>query len=305
MKKILVIGDIMLDRYIRGSVLRISPEAPVPVVDVEKYESRLGGAANVAANIATLGGKVDVVGMMGKDRPGIKLLGMLNDLGVRTRGILLADSITTTVKTRVTAQHQHIVRFDNKGTVDTGPAYRHMKSFIESHIKDYSVVVVSDYNKGVVTQGLIDIIKLHISDDAWLIGDPSKDQPQLMSGFNLITPNMVEAAQIAGTSIVTPVDTIAANIIKKLPVHGVLVTMGPDGMYLDSRDGYQWEKKYLKAEAQEVFDVTGAGDTVIATIAYYLAGGSDIREACFMANKAAGIAVGKLETATVTQEDLI
>jgi len=303
-KKILVIGDIILDKYIRGSVVRISPEAPVPIVDVEKKESRLGGAANVAANIATLGGKVDLVGVIGKGRAGANLLDLLDDLGVGRAGVLQA-AIPTTVKTRVTANHQHIVRYDNKGAEPDGPAHRFIQSFIENHVHEYGVVVVSDYNKGIVSNGIIDEILKNIDDDAWLIGDPSQHKAHLMKGFNLITPNMNEACTITGISpgILEP-EKIAQRVLAQIGVFGCLVTMGAGGMYLDSRNGANGLRKHYESQAREVYDVTGAGDTVLATIAHYLAESDDLDEACHQANKAAGVVVGKLGTATVTEEEL-
>ncbi len=304
---ILVIGDIIIDHFIWGSVSRISPEAPVPVVNVTGENLLLGGAANVLNNIYALGGKATICGLIGQDIMGDHLLGLLKNLGSPTNGIVRSANRPTTKKTRIIAQHQQVVRFDREKAGELQQEnFDNLLSFIDKNISSFQAVIISDYNKGIISAKLMASLmaKLKSRPDIPVIVDPKPKNIERFSGATLLTPNSHEAELMSGVEISDEASlTKAAQIIQdKLKVEALLITRGEAGMALFE----QGQKPFLiPTVAKEVFDVTGAGDTVIASLSLARAAGLSFEEAAMVANQAAGIVVGKLGTATTSQEEII
>ncbi len=302
--KVLVVGDLMLDEFVWGRVSRISPEAPVPVVWVQSESFMPGGAANVANNLRALGGQVTVVGVVGKDRWGDVLVSELRSRSINTDGVL-AVSRPTTVKTRVIAHHQQVVRVDReqREPLPVATADRLIGTMREA-IKRVDAVVIEDYGKGVITRALLEaIIPLARKQRKIITVDPKEEHFDLYQRVTALTPNRVEAGEAVGRELEshTDVQRAAEEILARLHCEGVLVTLGEDGMWLFEQGGRQVR---IPTVAQEVFDVAGAGDTVIATFTLALASGASMEQAARMANQAAGIVVGKLGVAVVTQQEL-
>ena len=296
--RILVVGDVMLDRYWFGEVDRISPEAPVPVVRVAKREDRLGGAANVARNIVALGAQATLMGLVGNDEAGEKIAVLLNEARIGCR--LVADAtMHTTLKMRVLGRQQQLLRVDfeelpNDGGLDllmhdVGPA-----------IPDYDVVVLSDYAKG--TLGRVqDVIKLCRSHGVPVLVDPKGHDYLRYTGATIITPNRQEMAQAVGAwKDEADLELRAQRLREHLELEAILITRSEQGMTLFTETG----RHHIDAQAQEVFDVSGAGDTVLATLAVTRAAGLDWESAVCWANRAGGIVVGKLGTSVVTAGEL-
>lgn len=305
--RILVIGDLIIDHFIWGTVSRISPEAPVPVVNVTRENLLLGGAANVLNNIYALGGKGEMCGAIGRDTMGDHLLELLQALGSATAGIVKSADRPTTKKTRVIAQHQQVVRFDREKSGPLPPEVREkFSAYLDQHLAGFQAVIVSDYNKGVVSAELMAMLmaKLKSRQDIPVIVDPKPHHLERFTGATILTPNLHEAEKMAGMNIVSAADlSEAARLIKKqLGCAALLITRGEAGMALFEGE---LPPLLIPTTAQEVYDVTGAGDTVIATLALGLAAGLSFSEAAILANRAAGIVVGKLGTATVTPEELL
>jgi D-glycero-beta-D-manno-heptose-7-phosphate kinase len=310
-KKILVVGDIIVDHFVWGSVSRISPEAPVPVVNVTKEEFLLGGGANVLHNIYSLGGEAVLCGIIGDDDMGERLKNLLQDLGASTEG-LVKGKRPTTVKTRVVAQGQQVVRFDREQTgVPSRETIASMTAFLEQNITDFDAIIISDYYKGVIGQTLMKqlldrVEELAKSGDRKIpvVVDPKPSQPERFYGASLITPNHMEAEKMSGMSITTTADLreAAALLLEKTGCEAVLITRGEAGMALLEKGK---ELLAIPTNAQAVFDVTGAGDTVIATLALGLAADAPYSDAAALANIAAGVVVGKVGTATVSREELL
>ncbi len=301
--KILVIGDLILDRYIWGRVSRISPEAPVPVVEVTDDNFVLGGAANVANNIVSLGGKVTMVGVAGKDRAGEVLRKLLDDQDIRS--VLFEDSRPTTIKTRVIAHNQQVVRFDreDKNRI-SGKVMAAIIAYLQRAIPEHDAVIVSDYRKGMVSRSLIQgILKSTRPQGKLLAVDPKVGHFHCYKGVSIITPNLVEASQGSGVEIKDEKSLIRAGkaLMKKLSCGAVLVTRGEEGMSLFDKGGIT----HIPTVARHVYDVTGAGDTVIATLTLACASGGSLLESAVIANHAAGIVVGEVGTAVVTREKLL
>ena len=288
--RILVIGDVILDQFIWGTVTRISPEAPVPVVNVTKEELLLGGSANVVRNIRSLGGHCALCGIIGDDAMGAELLALMQAAGAPIDG-LIKDSRPTTIKTRVVAQRQQVVRYDRE---QSGPpserTLQALLAYLEKNVADFDAVLVSDYAKGVICGPLME--RLNAVNTA------------LFAGATVITPNNFEAAQISGMVINDESSLLAAaqTIKIKLNCGAVLITRGEAGMALLEGDK---NLVTIPTAAQEVYDVTGAGDTVAATLALGLAAGCSMTDAAIIANQAAGIVVGKIGTASVSREELL
>jgi len=309
--RILVIGDIIVDHFIWGTVSRISPEAPVPVVNVTREEMLLGGGANVLHNIYSLGGKATLCGIIGNDEMGARLRELLADLGASSSG-LVQGGRPTTVKTRVVAQGQQVVRFDREQTrVPAEQTISAMLDFIDGHLVDFDVVIVSDYYKGVISQPLmrhllqrVEAVKEETGRKIPVVVDPKPDQPSRFIGATILTPNHLEAEKMSGMQITNEQDLMAAAEIlqHKFSCEAVLITRGEAGMSLLERGV---EVVTIPTMAREVFDVTGAGDTVIATLALGLAAGASFVEAATLANVAAGIVVGKIGTATVNSAEIL
>ena len=302
---VLVVGDLILDHYVMGRVSRISPEAPVPVVHVESETLRLGGAANVFNNILALGGKADLCGVIGSDESGRLLMKELGNKRSSRGGVVIDHDRPTTRKSRVIAHHQQIVRYDIEGRSDLKASLRHkIVRYVESRIRELSCVVVSDYAKGVVSPALMsDITRLAALRKVPVIVDPKVEHFGYYKGVTVLTPNHLEATQAAGLhgDSDQTIDEAGAMIRQRLGCHSVLITRGEKGMSLYEGDGASW---HLPTKARQVYDVTGAGDTVIGTLALALAAGAGIKTGAIMANHAAGIVVGMVGTATVSPKQL-
>ncbi len=306
--RLLVVGDVMLDHYIWGRVDRISPEAPVPVVAVSNESIHLGGAANVAQNVVSLGGKVDLCGVIGKDDFGGRILRELKRLKIRTDGIILDEDRPTTKKTRVIAHNQQVVRFDREQRQPVSEKIqRAILEFIGRSIRRVDGLVISDYAKGVISADLMrELIGLAHQNRVRIIVDPKVSHMPYYKGVHVITPNTAEAfgaAAMEHGSHGSEDDLTRAGriLLERLGCQAVLITRGEHGMSLFENNG---KVTHIPTVAREVYDVTGAGDTVIATMAMGLCAGASMRDAAILANYAAGIVVGIVGTATVQRAQL-
>lgn len=304
--RVLVVGDVMLDHYVWGAVSRISPEAPVPVVQVTRETVLLGAAANVVNNIRSLGGSVGICGVIGLDDAGRRLLQMLQEQGIESDGLVIEDDRPTTIKTRVIAHHQQVVRFDREtkdgiGRETHGRIYDYVKQRIGAGL---DAIVISDYCKGVVTKELVrDIVRMARKKDIVVSVDPKVSHFGIYSGVSILTPNVKEASLGSKVDIEDEASLVKAggNILKRLSCNAVLITRGEQGMSLFERGG---RITHIPTVAREVFDVTGAGDTVISALTLAMAVGASFADAARISNYAAGIVVGVVGTATVTPEQL-
>ena len=296
--RLLVVGDVMLDRYWFGEVNRISPEAPVPVVKVERQEERLGGAANVARNAASLGAVSALLSVVGDDEAG-QTLGRLLEEGQIDASLHVDRDIDTIVKLRVIGRQQQLLRID----FETPPSHEILQAKLanfESRVVQADVVILSDYGKGGLTH-ISEMIRIARSYDKPVLVDPKGDEWVKYAGATVITPNRSELREVVGKwSSEDELIAKAQKLRGELGLDALLVTRSEEGMTLFADDGIH----HQPAQAREVFDVSGAGDTVIATLAVVLAAGADWAEAIRVANVAAGIVVGKLGTAVVTREEL-
>lgn len=302
--RILVVGDLIMDHFIWGRVRRISPEAPVPVVEVTSESLLLGGSANVVNNIHSLGGKSLVTGVIGRDDDGRRLIKALKDKGISADGIIVDAKRPTTIKTRVIAHSQQVVRFDRekKDRIEPESSVR-VLSYIRKAVKSVDLVVISDYAKGLITDTLVEETR----DICGSLGKPIAVDPKVehfdyYRGVTVVTPNNVEASQASGVDITDDASLHRAGevLFNKLGCGALLITRGENGMSLFEADS----ETHIPTVAKEVFDVSGAGDTVIGTLALALASGADFKEAAVLANFAAGVVVGKVGTATLTPEEL-
>lgn len=296
--KLLVAGDVMLDRYWFGDVERISPEAPVPIVLIQKAEDRLGGAANVARNSAALGVKTGLLGLVGSDEAGICVQHLLTQAGVNSH-IKVEPSVTTTIKQRVLARQQQLLRMD----FDRYPDERsvaNMLSLFQSLLSDYDTVILSDYDKGVLRQVAKKIAAARALGKRVLV-DPKGDDYSCYRGASLITPNRAELRKVVGAwRSEEDLTARAQNLRRELCLEGLLLTRSEEGMTLYTAD----QVHHVPAQAREVFDVSGAGDTVIAVLAATLSVGVPLIDAVHYANRAGAIVVAKLGTATVSLSEL-
>lgn len=303
---LLVIGDLILDHYVMGRVSRISPEAPVPVVHVESETLRLGGAANVFNNILALGGKADLCGVIGADESGRLLLKELGKSRSGRGGVIIDHDRPTTRKSRVIAHNQQIVRYDMEGRQELkGTLQKRLLRYVESRIRELSCIVVSDYAKGVVSSALMtELTRMAALRKIPVIVDPKVEHFSYYKGVTVMTPNHLEATQAAGLhgDDDQTINQAGAVIRQRLGCQSVLITRGEKGMSLYEGEGTSW---HLPTQARQVYDVTGAGDTVIGTLALALATGANMREAATLANHAAGIVVGMVGTATVSPKQLL
>lgn len=312
-QSILVLGDFMLDQFIWGRVSRISPEAPVPVVDFLRENYMPGGAANVARNLAALKSGVEMVGPVGRDDAGAKLKSLLQQDGVGCRGLFVQAKRPTSIKTRVVAHQQQVVRVDReeKSDIDDATADR-ILDIVRRRLPRTTGMVVGDYGKGGVTQHLLDELKTLCRDHGvWLSLDPKPVHKLDLRGLSLLTPNRKEAFELAGETdhgrAKHPLEDeqlmrVVNGLMRKMKPALMLVTLGDQGMMLC----HAGEKPFhIPTTAREVYDVTGAGDTVIASFTLAIATGASPVEAALIANEAAGIVVGKVGTAVVTPKELI
>ncbi|SFG53256.1 D-alpha,beta-D-heptose 7-phosphate 1-kinase [Duganella sp. CF458] len=296
--RILVAGDVMLDRYWFGDVSRISPEAPVPVVRIERREARLGGAANVARNSAALGAHAGLLGIVGADEAGTEVEQLLQSGGIHS--YLKHDSaISTIIKLRVIGRQQQMVRIDFEEPPSDAVLRNKLVQF-KTLLPEYDVIVLSDYNKG----GLVDVAEMIATARAAgkiVMVDPKGDDFSPYKGASVLTPNKSELKRIVGSwNSEEQLVTKAQNLRAELSLDALLLTRSEEGMTLFTDEGIH----NVQASAREVFDVSGAGDTVIATMAAMLGSGAGWQEAVETANRAGGIVVGKLGTATVTRDEL-
>ena len=311
--RILVVGDVMLDHFIWGQVARISPEAPVPVVEFVRESFMPGGAANVARNLSALQVSTELFGIIGRDEDAKRLNTLLAEQQVDCHGLLADGNRPTSVKTRIVAHQQQVVRLDRESRLEAdGPTTRRLLAALEPRILASGAVIVGDYGKGVVTQGLLDGLK-HIcrARGVWLSLDPKPVHPVNLSGLSLITPNRKEAFDLADLPddghaenplADRPLLQAAEKLLRELQPALLLVTLGDQGMLLCQRHHKPF---HVPTVAQEVFDVSGAGDTVIASFTLAIAAGAAPVEAAIISNHAAGVVVGKVGTATVSPEELL
>ncbi len=294
-KHIAVVGDLMIDRYYWGSVSRISPEAPVPVVEVDSQSTRLGGAANVANNIASLGGIPLMLGVTGDDEAGALLRGLARDAGFSDEGIITDPHRPTTVKTRVIAHHQHVVRIDQESKADIDDtAVRKILEVLEERIQSLQAIVLEDYNKGVVVRPLIQAVVQRARKQ----GIPVTVDPKFNNFFEyrnvtVFKPNRKETEEALGIRLhsAAVVEQAGLEIMKRLEASSVLLTLGEEGMALFEGNG---RLHRIPTKARRVADVSGAGDTVISTLTIALAGGATVPEAAVLANYAGGVVCGEV-----------
>ena len=302
---VLVLGDIVLDCYIWGSVDRICPEAPVPVVDVKRESSMLGGAGNVVANLRMLGSNVSLCGVVGDDDDGKAIIKQLEERNVRRDGVIVDRTRPTTKKTRIVAGHQQVVRFDHETKVRiAAEVTASVARYLDNHWDRFDAIIVSDYGKGVIHPELLRHIQQARKKRPKIISvDPKERNMPFYKGVSLITPNKKEASAAAGRPIETEEDLreVGGSIIQKLKCDHLVITLGSEGMAL-----FQKHNEYIKIPtfAKEVFDVSGAGDTVVSVLTLALCSGASLPEAALLANTAAGIVVGKIGTASVSAEEL-
>lgn len=304
-KKIAVVGDLMLDRYYWGSVHRVSPEAPVPVVEVDTESVRFGGAANVANNIQALGGNAFLVGLVGDDHPGSMFTKMLSEQGLETGGIVVDASRPTTIKTRVIAAGQHVVRIDNESKQEC-PEHLRLKLIdaVRSNMGALDGIIIEDYNKGAVTRDIIHAVVAAAGEH----GTPVTVDPKFNNFFEyrnvtVFKPNRREVEEAVGGKLKTAADVerAGARLLDSLGAQNVLLTRGEEGMSLFQADG---TVTHLPTTAEVVQDVSGAGDTVIATLTMALVAGGGIVESCVLANCAGGVVVGAVGIVPILPDQL-
>ena len=306
-RHIAILGDVMLDRYIWGDVNRISPEAPVPVVEVRREEITLGGAANVAHNIKELGGIPYLIGVVGDDNSGESIKGLLAQQEIDPRFIILDASRPTTTKTRVIGQNQQVVRIDRETTENISKKIAQM---LLSHLRvvineGAEAVIISNYGKGTITRELLSqTLKLARETEILTAVDPKEDHFPLYRGITLITPNKHEAEKAVGFEITdeSSLEAAGKKLLDMLSPEIVLITLGENGMAIFEPNRCM---KKVPTFAKEVYDVTGAGDTVVSAYTLAIASGATAYEAAIIANHAAGIVVAEVGTATVTVPQLI
>lgn len=304
--RVLVIGDVMLDEYLFGAASRISPEAPVPVVEIKDRRYVAGGAANVAANVVSLGGRCRLMGICGQDKPGDQLRAILDGNGVGASGLICMPGRATTCKTRVVAGQQQIVRFDveeREGLPDE--VSRELCRGLEDSLENSDICVLSDYGKGLLSHAVCrTIIELARERGIPVLADPKGLRFEKYQGCTLITPNQKEAARFTGIVTETEEDVMTAGsrLLASLPGSAVLVTRGSDGMTL-FREGQG--PVTIPTVARNVYDVVGAGDTVMAALSVSLGAGLDFPDSMHIANIAAGIAVGKQGTVAVAFDEVL
>jgi D-glycero-beta-D-manno-heptose-7-phosphate kinase len=296
--RLLVVGDVMLDRYWFGDTNRISPEAPVPIIQVGKIDERLGGAANVARNVAALGAQTTILGIAGNDEPGKRVVELLKASGVNSQ-LEIDAKVPTIVKLRVIARQQQLIRLDFEET-PSEQALAHKLERFEKLVGSADVVILSDYGKGALGQ-VAHMIEQARAQKKVVLVDPKGEDYEKYRGATVLTPNRSELRQVVGQwSSEEDLTRRAQDLRRSLNLQALLLTRSEEGMSLFTEQGVS----HVKAQAREVFDVSGAGDTVIATLAVALAAGWPIEKAMGLANRAGGIVVGKLGTATVTSEEL-
>jgi D-beta-D-heptose 7-phosphate kinase/D-beta-D-heptose 1-phosphate adenosyltransferase len=304
-RRVVVVGDVILDRYLWGRATRVSPEAPVLVVDIEREERRLGGAANVAHNVRALGAHPVLVGVVGEDAAGGDLEQLLEARGVEPGPGLVRDGARrTTLKTRIIAHHQQVLRADEETKEPISEQVRELLwKRVSSALDRADAVLISDYGKGVVSVGLLERLLPELARRGIPSAvDPREEHFFHYRGVSVITPNTAEASEAAGKRFRSEADLVEAgfSLRERLDAGAVLITRGEDGMSLFTTEGHT----HFPTRARKVYDVTGAGDTVVATIATALAASATLPEACVLANHAAGLVVAQLGTAAASDTEL-
>jgi len=305
-KRVMIVGDVMLDHYTFGAVSRISPEAPVPVVEVIDEQYLLGGAGNVARNIVALGGVATMIGVAGDDRDGETLSALLTENRVQA-SLVRQDHRRTTRKTRIIAQNQQIVRVDREHTSPLPEkVVGGLLEFIQTHAQGHDIIIVSDYGKGVITRPIMDALRALTTRHGKrpdILVDPKPQNYDLYHGVDLLTPNAKEAGEGAGLPCVWPLGPAAVGkaLFRRLHCRDLLITLGAQGMALFQGPDMA---RHIPTFARKVFDVTGAGDTVIAVLALAMAAGAALPDAAVLANHAAGVVVAQVGAATPTPETL-
>jgi rfaE bifunctional protein kinase chain/domain len=299
-----VVGDLMLDEWYWGNVRRISPEAPVPVVEVRDHTYTLGGAGNVANNLAALGAKVSVFGVVGNDEAGRRVLELFHRLGVDTKGVVQANARPTTQKMRIVAHNQQVVRADRESTATVdGRMLSSIRQRLAALDGVLDGVVISDYGKGLIVPALIATLRA-FKRRAILTADPKPENIAAFEGVDCIAPNASEAERASGIAVRSEADLAKAarELMRRTKAKHVLITRGEHGMTLFGQVG---RPLWVPAMARQVYDVSGAGDTVMSTLTLALAAGAPIERAVTLANVAAGVVVEKLGTATATPEEIL
>jgi rfaE bifunctional protein kinase chain/domain len=306
--RMLVVGDIIMDEYLWGDVSRISPEAPVPVVDIKNETKMFGGAANVVRNIATLGARPILCGVVGNDRTGKEIIDKLKDMDLITAGVVVEKERPTSIKTRVVAHNQQVVRFDRESRAIIAPeTIQKLLKFISANLKKLDAIVVTDYGKGVISaplmKGLRDMVDSDANGNVAIAVDPKTGNFEYYRGVDVLTPNHHEAGSFCNFDVVDEASLIQAGkrMLSQLKCRSVLITQGKDGMTLFENNG---EITHIPTVAKKVYDVTGAGDTVIGTFSVGLACALDLKSAAILSNLAAGIVVGEVGTSSVKAEEL-
>lgn len=304
-RPVLVVGDLMLDQFVWGKVERISPEAPVPVVQIVKESIHLGGAANVACNLAVLGARPLLVGVMGSDEAGQRLIKELHRQDISSEGVIRDSDRRTTVKTRIIAQHQQVCRTDRESKAPLSKAIlERILELYQTFFDRAKGIIISDYAKGALSSTLIqDLIQESRRAERFLAVDPKVGDFSIYRQASVITPNQKEAEWASGVEIVDELSLVRAGqrLLEMTGAGHLLITRGEEGMTLFEDDKHS----HIPTVAREVFDVTGAGDTVIASLTLAVAAGASVREAATVANHAAGVVVGKLGTAAVTVDEIL
>jgi D-beta-D-heptose 7-phosphate kinase/D-beta-D-heptose 1-phosphate adenosyltransferase len=304
---LLVVGDLMLDRFIRGEVDRISPEAPVPVLQVVSEQTSLGGAANVIHNITSLGGRVTACGIVGKDNAGKRIVTALREIGASTAGVCVNADYPTIQKTRIIAspRHQQIVRLDRESRRPPPErTLKRLRDFVAAQVSRFDAIVISDYGKGVIHAELLDAVADRVRKRRLIcVVDPKKENYHAYRFPTLITPNQREASEASDIAIrdEASLRSAGARLVRRWQAEAVLITRGPDGMSLFRRRG---GVSHFPTEARDVFEVTGAGDTVVAVCALTLACGASFEDAAVLANMAAGFVGEEMGTVAVPKEKL-
>lgn len=312
--RLLILGDLILDEYVLGDVARISPEAPIPILEVRREDHKIGGAGNVAANVVSMGGRAGVLGAIGHDRAGERLVQLMQSAGIDTSPVIEVTDRRTTIKSRHMAGPQQLVRVDreDRGPL-TGGAGSTAIEYIKKHAGDYHLIIISDYGKGVLTRDLVEAtVSAARARGVRVLVDPKGSDYSRYRGASIVTPNRGEAelatgCQIRNTTAGTPQtgDLVAAaeKLLDSCDLEAAVITLGKDGVFFYTKKDRV--PNIIPTHARQVYDVTGAGDTVIAHLGLHLADGAPIEEAVRLANAAAGIVVAKLGTATVRREELL
>lgn len=308
-KKIFIIGDVMLDRYLLGDVTRISPEAPVQVFDIKKSEFRLGGAANVAYNVKTLGAEPALIGIMGEDAESKLLIDEMNKLSLNINGLITEQGRPTTCKTRVISDSHHLLRIDSESKEDiTSESEDKIISLLEKNLNEIGIIILQDYNKGVLTRNLIKkISEFADKNKLKILVDPKFENFFEFKNVYLFKPNRKELEDAFGKKAKQngELDEFARELMIKLNCENLILTLGEHGMMILENTNGELKKEIIQTKARRVADVSGAGDTVISTIAVCLAGGADIKNSAVISNYAAGIVVEEVGIIPIYKDTLI